>query len=913
MNRSCSLAFVAFLFAVPGFAQAPLPAPANLSFEESAVGAVPAGWEVSPGDEGTVADTRAEDCPDAGRCARLVRKEEGRGYSALLEYVRADAYRGKRIRLRGMLRKVKGAGDTLLYLQVNSPSSPPRTVTGPGAGTTWRRDELLLDIPKDAATFQFGVVVTGPAEAWIDAVEVQTLGESGMGDEPPRALTDQGAANLAALCRLIGLVRYFHPSDESARLDWPAWTIEAVGPVEGARDAADLARVFARLLKPIAPTAQVFLTGEPPPPLPPPASPESRTIAWRHYGLDTGTPRSQRSFASRRVGGFEGPEGFGQALWILDATALQGTTLRLGASTRLEPQSGAPAAGELWISVVDHAGRLLAEARKPVEGADWRDDEIAIAVLPGAARAHLGARLTGDGRLFLDRVQVAAIGTGGPDAARREVLADGFEKGAPGEHPDGWLVNPRTRAAGYRVEITQERPHEGARALMIAWGPDAELPDPAQPLVAELSAGVSLRLPLALSTDSRGTLPQEPLPPGLENGKPEGFIPSGEDRATRLADVLLLGAAFDHFYPYPLSDWPASLDRAFRAAAVDKDTRSFLDTLRRLTSVLNDNHATVSHAVDPSDHRLPLFWRVIEDRLVVTGAPSSLDAVRPGDVVEEVDGIPAREAILQLESLTSAATPAYRRHRALELLAAGRQGARRTLRLRRGGETLTATLEVDAALLGPNRLREPRPEKVAELHPGLFYLDLDRIDDQDFTTALPRLQEAKGIVFDLRGYPERISERFLAHLIPAPARTPGTWTAIRSRPDGEPRLDHLAWKIQPLSPRIKAPVVFLADERSYSRAESFLDIVSFYGLGKIVGATTGGTNGEVNDMVLPGGYSVTWTGSRVQRLSGKELQGVGIPATIPVAPSLAGIEAGRDEVLEQAITILRNIESDGTP
>lgn len=746
MNQPARLALLALLLAAPVFSEAPLPAPANLSFEESAPGSAPAGWEVSPSGEGTAAETLAAGCSQGDRCARLTRQDAGPGYSALLQFVRADPYRGKRVRLRGMLRG--GTGTALLYLQVNRPAAQPQTVTEAAAGTAWKRYELLIDIPKDAATFQFGLVVAGAAEAWLDAVEVQVLGEAGLGNEPARTLTDRGRVNLAALARLVGLVRYFHPSDESAHLDWPAWVIEAVGPVEGARDAAELARVLSDLLKPIAPTVQVFQTGDPPPFVPPPASPESRRIAWWHYGLGTGTPRSERFFQSRRIGGFEKPATRGPA-------------------------------------------------------------------------------------------QVS----------------------------------------------------------------DTELPDPAQPLVEDLGGGVSLRLPLALFGDPQGTLPRGSQAAAFKPKKPEGFIPSGEDRATRLADVILLWAALDHFYPYPLKDWPPSLDRALSAASTDPDSRAFLETLRRLVFDLHDNHATVSHASDPADFRLPLFWRWTDDRLVVTGVSPAIDAVRPGDVVEQIDGVPVREAIQKLSPAISAATPAYHRYRTLEILAMGSQGERRTLRLRRDKEIHTVTLEASAPAFGPDRLREPRPEKIAELRPGVFYVDLDRITDADFKAALPRLQAAKRILFDLRGYPEQISEVFLAHLIPAPVKTPGTWTAIRTRPDKPPLLDHRDWEIQPLSPRITAPVVFLADERAFSRAETYLDIVSFYGLGKIVGATTGGTNGEVDDMELPGGYHVTWTGSRVQRLNGKELQGVGIPPAVSVSVTREAVESGRDEVLERAVAL----------
>ncbi len=902
MNRiACALFLV--LLTAPLSADAPLSAPVNLGFEEGVPGTPPSGWTVSPPGEGTLAETMTEGCPEGSKCGRLVRKDAGAGYSAMIEVVRADAYRGKRIRLRGTLRMANGTGRAILYLQVNRSGSEHTSLTGQAAGSAWRRDELLADVPKDAETLQLGLVVTGAAEGWIDAVEVQVLGDAGLGNEPARALTDQGAANLAALARLLGLVRYFHPSDESARLDWPAWTIEAVGQVERARGASELAIVLNRLLAPIAPTAQVFSKGSPPPPISPPGAPGARRIAWRHYGLGTGTPRSAGNFASRRAGGFVNPEGEGGALWILDAGALYAKTLRLRASTRAEWQGEVPGKGELWISAVDRDGRSLAHDRRSVEGASWQDMEIALPLPENVAKVYFGVRLMGGGRLFLDRVHVTA--NGGADTAPREVLADGFEADAPGRYPEGWFVSPDARAAGYRVEVTEELPREGRRALRIAWDLDVALPDPERPFLADLGRGLSLRLPVALFADAKGTLPHAPQDVTFERRKPEGFLPSGDDRATRLADVLLLWAALDHFYPYPLEHWPSSLDRALREAATDKDTNEFLDTLRKLTADLRDNHVTVAHAGDPAEYRLPLLWRVVNGRLTVTWADPAASGIHAGDVVETVDGTPAREALQKLEPLVSAATPAYRRYRAIELLGAGPKGTSHTLRVTGGGETKAVTLQASAPFLGPDCLRGARPEKIAELRPSLFYIDLDRIDDADFEAALPRLTGAKGIIFDLRGYPERISESFLAYLISAPAKTPGTWTAIRTRPDAPPTLDHLAWTVQPLSPHLSARVAFLTDERAYSRAETYLDMVSFYHLGNIVGATTGGTNGEVDDMDLPGGFHVTWTGSRVVRLDGKELGRVGIKPTVPAEPTAAGIAAGRDEVLERAIALFR--------
>ena len=58
-------------------------------------------------------------------------------------------------------------------------------------------------------------------------------------------------------------------------------------------------------------------------------------------------------------------------------------------------------------------------------------------------------------------------------------------------------------------------------------------------------------------------------------------------------------------------------------------------------------------------------------------------------------------------------------------------------------------------------------------------------------------------------------------------------------------------------------------------------------------------------MVLPGGLSVQFTGIEVRHADGRQLQRVGLPIDVAVRPTLAGIRAGRDEVLERALGIVR--------
>jgi C-terminal processing protease CtpA/Prc len=74
---------------------------------------------------------------------------------------------------------------------------------------------------------------------------------------------------------------------------------------------------------------------------------------------------------------------------------------------------------------------------------------------------------------------------------------------------------------------------------------------------------------------------------------------------------------------------------------------------------------------------------------------------------------------------------------------------------------------------------------------------------------------------------------------------------------------------------------------------------------KIVGSTTAGADGGITAVVLPGGLSVQLTGVGVRHADGRQLQRVGLPIDVVVKPTLKGIQAGRDEVLERALAIAR--------
>jgi C-terminal processing protease CtpA/Prc len=90
--------------------------------------------------------------------------------------------------------------------------------------------------------------------------------------------------------------------------------------------------------------------------------------------------------------------------------------------------------------------------------------------------------------------------------------------------------------------------------------------------------------------------------------------------------------------------------------------------------------------------------------------------------------------------------------------------------------------------------------------------------------------------------------------------------------------------------------------------------VADHRLGTIVGGTTAGTNGNVASFVTPGGFSVSFTGMRVTRHDGRSPHHlVGVNPDVAVAPTLEGLRAGRDEVLERGLAIARTAPREDRP
>lgn len=105
----------------------------------------------------------------------------GGSYEVLSQFVRADSYRGKRLRLSGYIKTNQVEGWAGMWLNIadsgNQLLGLDNMQNRPITGTSdWQKYEIVLDIPEDGAVIGFGILLQGKGEIWWDDVKLEAVG-----------------------------------------------------------------------------------------------------------------------------------------------------------------------------------------------------------------------------------------------------------------------------------------------------------------------------------------------------------------------------------------------------------------------------------------------------------------------------------------------------------------------------------------------------------------------------------------------------------------------------------------------------------------------------------------------------------------------------------------------------------------
>lgn len=386
-------------------------------------------------------------------------------------------------------------------------------------------------------------------------------------------------------------------------------------------------------------------------------------------------------------------------------------------------------------------------------------------------------------------------------------------------------------------------------------------------------------------------------------------------RELRILAGVRVWAVLDTFFPYRylIKDWDGVLREMLPRleAAPDRDT--YINVLREMGVRTGDGHVGVAVAV-PDPKMKPrgtvgAYLRLVEGKAVVmrTVDAAAEKALVVGDVIEAVDGKTVADVLAQKRRITSSSTEAPRDQRIVRDLLFGDEGTPAKLSVRDARGKLREVL-VPRAAANLKLIFDPPPvPHWKKLPNNIGYVNLMLLTVPEVPKMFEELAGTRGIVFDLRGYPNGVLWALAPRLNLKQAKFGAQFLLPLVTGDGG---DQRIRFFQPISEAdkgttlYKGKVVVMIDDRAVSQSEHTCLFLSEAAGATFVGSTTHGANGDITAMRIPGGLRMYFTGQEVRWVDGRQLQKVGVQPQIKVQPTLRGIRAGKDEVLDRAVSVI---------
>ena len=358
--------------------------------------------------------------------------------------------------------------------------------------------------------------------------------------------------------------------------------------------------------------------------------------------------------------------------------------------------------------------------------------------------------------------------------------------------------------------------------------------------------------------------------------------------------------------------WDDALRQSIAKVALAKDRAGFELEMVALTARVNDTHTSLRGTLQVRPPvgmcNLPVTMRFIGGKAVVSGyteeAAGKATGLQAGDIVEALDQVPVARLTRDWAPYYAASNEPTRLRDIARGMGSGACGDV-ALRIRRAGqEQQVGTKRTPLLVMGKPRTHDRDGETFQMLASDIAYLKLSSVRKADIPRYLEAAAGTRGLVIDIRNYPSEFVVFALGqHLVDKPTEFVRVTAGHASNPGAFHWRPTLA--LRPQAPHYPGKVMLLVDELSQSQAEYTAMAFRAAPRAKVIGSTTAAADGNVSEIPLPGGLRSMISGIGIFYPDKRPTQRVGILPDIEVLPTVQGIQAGRDEVLEAAIAEIR--------
>lgn len=596
---------------------------------------------------------------------------------------------------------------------------------------------------------------------------------------------------------------------------------------------------------------------------------------------------------------------------------------------------------------------------------EWKEYSIVLLLKPEARKLHFGVLLAGTGKAWADDLQLLVDGKPVTEAVRIERPKTILEMDTEFDHGSGIAMNGLSKVQidnlvtlgkvwgflkYHHPLITSGKKHwdyelfrilpkilsapdrTTANNAMAKWIASLGEVPPCQPcvrldpkdlqMVPDLDwtrneGFLGAELSQSLRSVYRNRLTGQFYVSMTQIQNPEFRHELGYEN-TRLPDAGFQLLALYRFwniieYWFPYRDvlgenWDNVLAEFIPRVALAKDAENYTRELMAAVGRAHDGHANLWRSLQlrpPTGKcQLPVKVRFVEDRPVVTEFLSNTaakeGALAVGDAIIDLDGTPVEKLIEKWLPYYIGSNDAARLRDLAQVISRGECGET-SVGIRRGKQSLTIkTRREEMPMMDYAGTHDLPGEGFRLLSKDVAYLKLSKVKVSEAPHYVEGAAGTKGLIIDIRNYPSNFMVFALGQLL---VEKP-TEFARFTRGD-LPNPGAFYWSdplsLTPAKPHYSGKVVILVDEISLSQSEYTTMAFRVAPGAIVVGSTTSGADGNVSPYSLPGAIGTAISGLGIFYPDKKPTQRIGIIPDVKVRPTIVGIKAGKDEVLEEAI------------
>jgi C-terminal processing protease CtpA/Prc len=387
------------------------------------------------------------------------------------------------------------------------------------------------------------------------------------------------------------------------------------------------------------------------------------------------------------------------------------------------------------------------------------------------------------------------------------------------------------------------------------------------------------------------------------------------DEGIQLLALFRFWNIIEYWFPYRnlIDDWDKVLHDSIPRIAQAKGFDDYQRELMRAIAAVQDSHANFwsSLKLRPpvGECQLPVILRYIEKRFVVADYASDdlahSSGLQIGDAITAIDGLTVKKLASQVSPYYGDSNHAARFRDIGRSLSRGACGSVPIVIRRDKANIKLAADRVAISKLDLSRdSRHDLPGDTFQiLSQNIGYLKLSSIKADRINEILKAAANTKGLIVDIRNYPSEFVVFALgSHLVQKDTQF------VRFTHAGLSNPGVFRWEagptITPELPYYSGNVVVLVDEDSQSQSEYTAMAFRATPTAIVMGSTTAGADGNISAIPLPGNQHTFISGLGVFYPNKKPTQRIGIVPDIAVKPTIAGMRAGRDEVVESAVNYI---------